>query len=128
MALAAAAEPAEGLDSDDGNSSASEGEEEDNNGRNGDFGAGPSQFESRKRAASTALALGDGIGAEGRYRDKDNFISLVRCAMSPTKLIDLPFILRLGPGPLERMQCRHPHSSCQGLVNVMDNGKLCLSV
>ena len=77
MALASVAAPAEGLDSDDGASSASE-DEEGATGRGGSLGAGPSQFETRRRAASTAMALGDGIGAEGRYRDADFFISLAR--------------------------------------------------
>ena len=77
MALASAAEPAEGLDSDDGSSSASEGEE-GGDGRGGSISAGPSQFESRRRAASTAMALGDGIGADGRFRDRDFFINLAR--------------------------------------------------
>ena len=107
MALASAAEPAEGLDSDDG---ASSGDDEEDGGRGGDQGAGPSEFESRKRAASTAMALGDGIGAEGRFRDRDFFINLARY-VNPYTLHRQIYkaLMRQGQGPPRQPgQARQP--------------------
>ena len=77
-ALTLAAEPAGNSESDGGSSSDPEDDETGPDKRSGDAGAGPDLFEARKRAASAALAFGDGIEPEGRFKDKEFFISRVR--------------------------------------------------